>query len=53
MLSVCMDRALREKKGLAVRPPIHLGREKTGDFLLLLGIWATSTQNEGLDANLF
>ena len=48
-----MDMALREKKGLAVHPPIHLGYEEMGDFLLLLEIWATGTQNEGLEANLF
>lgn len=53
LLGVCMDMALREKKGLAVHLPIHLGCEEMGAFLLLLEIWAMGTQNEGLDGNLF
>lgn len=40
LLSVCMNMALREKKGLAVHLPTHLGYEEMGAFLLLLEIWA-------------
>jgi len=52
-LSVCMDTALREEKGLAVHPPFHLACEEMGAFLLLLEMRAMGTQNQGLDANLF
>lgn len=53
LLSVCMNMALREKKGLAVHLPTHLGYEEMGAFLLLLEIWAMVTQNGEHDPNLF
>lgn len=52
LLSVCMNMALREKKGLAVHLPTHLGYEEMGAFLLLLEIWAMVTQNGEHDPNL-
>lgn len=53
LLNVCMNMALREKKGLSVHLPTHLGYGEMDAFLLLLEVWAMVTQNGEHDANLF
>lgn len=52
-LIVCMNMALRGKKGLAVHLPTDLGYGEMGAFLLLLEVWAMVTQNVEHDAIFF